>query len=944
MAATTQINVLMDGAQAQAEARKTDASLDNIGKAATSGANQAKAALTQLESAVKSNRATIAAYDREILAARSDLAQLSNRLVETSQTYGKNSQQAQDLRTKIQSLSAATRGLVAEKALLANENGTLLNTLRTTEGAAEGARTGFNRLTTQIRTNGTIFQGFDGILQAVAGSVGGVTIVTGILISLVGALIPKIFELLSAKRDLNAATIEEIAVNFQSAQSYDALSNKASIAAQGFQSFEQNARAIADANIATTLFAIAGAQTEIEKQGKLVAAAFQSIKVNAAGASVDLAKMGVAEDFVAKNTGTMTAAITSGSEKIVEQQKILGENIATMRILRDVYGFTNERLIELAKRAGAIPTEIDAISRALNSDIDSMRAFADEISKTTNRMINMSLEAERLRLKLLEIKLPDFNISGTQRAVDQARGALAANLQTSGGDFTIAKDDIKRLNDELRAYAVEHAPNAKAAAAQYRLSLSQLSETERQAIGHLNQVEKNQEAFNKSHRSGASAAKAYANELSNLEQKAKDAEAALSGGSFAAREAKIKNEAQKMREQLAINKRDSVAAIDFVNRYEAAELKKLSSDKINAEFDFQDKITQLRIANITDERQRKLAEIDFQVRKERDRLQAQFGEEVAFGDALTQYRSELVVGFNNWDNEQHRKKLLEQGRATRAALQAELLAKTRAETEDAKARFDRSDRPGREDAQKAAQIERVARAFGFASRNAQTFALQLRALDKFNKGDFFGGLRLSIRAIADEMRNSQTAGERWASFLNNAVNQLSSNIVSGFEGIVNGTQTFGQLMKKLMFDLIASIAEQWGAYYLAIGIADLFWNPAQGAAEIAAGTALLALAGVLRGLSGAASKNAATGASSGGTSASASSPATSRPAPETRRLPVTSGSSQGAQPQILFDASNTDKLLMELLTKKGVLTVENINRKNREVFKSAVKTIVRVPA
>jgi hypothetical protein len=62
---------------------------------------------------------------------------------------------------------------------------------------------------------------------------------------------------------------------------------------------------------------------------------------------------------------------------------------------------------------------------------------------------------------------------------------------------------------------------------------------------------------------------------------------------------------------------------------------------------------------------------------------------------------------------------------------------------------------------------------------------------------------------------------------------------------MTGQETVGQAAKKMVADL----AEQWGKFFIAKGIADMFTDPGAGAIELAEGTALLAL-GVALGAGG----------------------------------------------------------------------------------------------
>ena len=55
-------------------------------------------------------------------------------------------------------------------------------------------------------------------------------------------------------------------------------------------------------------------------------------------------------------------------------------------------------------------------------------------------------------------------------------------------------------------------------------------------------------------------------------------------------------------------------------------------------------------------------------------------------------------------------------------------------------------------------------------------------------------MAIEAKDLADQMRDSKTEAERWQEFLTKAVDQMGSNIEQGFEGLVNRTMTFSQVM------------------------------------------------------------------------------------------------------------------------------------------------------
>jgi hypothetical protein len=115
--------------------------------------------------------------------------------------------------------------------------------------------------------------------------------------------------------------------------------------------------------------------------------------------------------------------------------------------------------------------------------------------------------------------------------------------------------------------------------------------------------------------------------------------------------------------------------------------------------------------------------------------------------------------------------------------------------------------------------------------------------------------------------------------------QSFGTVISGaFEVMVTSQESFGKAMLHGTEKMIGQMAEQWGEYFLAKGIADIFFDQPLGAAELAGGAALMAIGGALSGLGGSG------GSGSSGSSASASTgtpgPAPGSPAATAGGVPV----------------------------------------------------------
>jgi hypothetical protein len=120
---------------------------------------------------------------------------------------------------------------------------------------------------------------------------------------------------------------------------------------------------------------------------------------------------------------------------------------------------------------------------------------------------------------------------------------------------------------------------------------------------------------------------------------------------------------------------------------------------------------------------------------------------------------------------------------------------------------------------------------------------EIKALsDEEKKLGVLPGLLDRTKSAMDEL--SQT-GREAASTLEMAFSQAMT-------GMLTHQEHFGTAMEKAVFKMLASMAQQWAAYYLALAIGNAFTPGMQAAAagEFAAATALEALAGTLNALGG----------------------------------------------------------------------------------------------
>jgi hypothetical protein len=122
---------------------------------------------------------------------------------------------------------------------------------------------------------------------------------------------------------------------------------------------------------------------------------------------------------------------------------------------------------------------------------------------------------------------------------------------------------------------------------------------------------------------------------------------------------------------------------------------------------------------------------------------------------------------------------------------------------------------------------------------------------------------ITLQQMGDEMRKD--------------LREFAADLGAEFAAMIQGQESFGEAMAHATEKLIGKMAQQWGEYFAAKAIADIWWNPALGAAEFAAAAALFTLGSLLSSLGGG-SSSSGSGSSSSGTAAASGPSAATQPA------------------------------------------------------------------
>jgi hypothetical protein len=641
------------------------------------------------------------------------------------------------------------------------------------------------------------------------------------------------------------------------------------------------------------------------------------------------------------------------SNKILSVYNETGETTrtTTKAMENDFSGFKGE----VQRLSGEVSTNVKAqqiFHEKVDKVIGSLVIYARATGESTSAMRDHAAEAgldaaaiDRLAFALdgaaqaqlrfqaqrASFKLPDFDFAGTsigqidsqKNFADALKGSSAAldewyrkaGLANDAGrkqrDLYIAMTPLaKAQNDELtrsiERLGTENGQhlNKKEVLARVRQELTAMAGSMNLAAREEGQMRlrvlESNEALRESgkqHNGAAAAARSYANALVDLRARAADIEAELSLDAFALMEFRIRTQIQKEREHLEINKRDKEAALLILDRIERAMIEKAHLDALRANDGFN--------KQQFEQHRKHLEQVEKQEAQHQQKLLQMFIDRKKAEEGDKRARARLALASQDVANEARRAEIAE-----RAAL----------------------------------EIEKVARAYSHASKEERIFGLQLRALEQFTKGDFFGGLITSIQAWNAELIQSGGYAQIWSDAIVGAFDQTLNSGASFLDA-------FGKLLIAGLLKAYGQAAIASGTYHITEGIARMatLWDFAGGAREFAAGTALVALGAAMTGAAGAIQnsighKPAAGGASAAGSAGSTASTGASGSRREPQIVKVAFPTSGTPAQSIIFapvlDGPATKgfwgRMYDSHLESKQVLSIDTIRGKHRRRVKEAL--------
>lgn len=828
----SKITVILDAAQATASASKIEQSFKGVERAAQSAGVGATAGMNSVE------RATKGAAVSQV-----QLEQIYKNVVASQ---GAESVAAKALAAELAGQTAATTVAATTQTVMA--------------GATEKTAEGFSRLTSRINVGRGALAGYDAAIEGVVRAAGGIQLGWAIAIGLAAALLPKILDLVSAKRQLVEIDEKQVAIDAIAAQ----LSG-------------DNTRVQAD--LITGFQNIISVQAQYTKDKKELVSQLHALETQGKVVGEVIEVDGKFMRIGAQTAGELQGRISTLNKSLEDQEKVLKPSIESLKVIGHMYGLNTDGLIELGNKLHLFGRTQDEITKnqaffreQINADLPALEALGSALIKDTNRMVDLERAAWAAVFAIRQIPDAKLNLGGFQApgdANDRLRqGAATAVIAADKLGQTLSDDQIfNALRPELEAVRKQFLDNAAAIGnnqaetkALFNTYISQLDPMYQQWIARLKTVNDNMGVFSDKNKDAERQAKALADTTRKLSQEAELAQIKIQMEGLDERQALVRKDFEFRREELARLNQATGQNLHALNVMEMEALVDIAAERAKL---------------LTEDNLKRFQYLEKQ-REDRQKMQ-----DAEIKDLRTHMARQRQVR-----DEMQQKAIEDQDKLDRAA---------------------RSDRPGRatEQAEQlaadAAELNRIRIAFGQASAAGQAFDDMLEGLGAGGVAN----LQLvgqSISALATEIFS-----------VGNLAQGLGNILGSAFEAAISGTEDFGHALLKAVLSFIAQIAQQFGSMFILIGSGLIWLGWPGGGALIGYGIALLALSGVLRGLSNklgqSEKKPEGAGAVSAGSSSGGSSPRT--PPTSVISFPTSQGASSGGMMVSLTVDRNMAKDLIE---------------------------------
>lgn len=914
---TARIAILLDGSQARSEAKATSAELNGIGAAAKAAGVSATVGLSQVEAATQQVAAGTSSLGVRQLELQNDLKRVKAEIAGyaanlqelnslTPRTAAAQAQLNLEIKQETVVLEESIAIQAQYKAELSQVNAALAgNTVETTVNtAAQVEAAGAAGLTTRQvvqlgvavnRMTGVVIPGGRAI-GTLAGSFSAAILPQLALIVGISLLIGWLVKLGRAKEDTLKIDDEALAK--------DAL--LATMARTVAEAYEREQIVLKDMRGLLIGY----------KEGIEALTAAKLTEANATRAAVEFNQQLAHSAELTKSTGdAMAGSLFEVGKSVESVMHAEGEATVKRQEAQSVLDKNIAALIRFAAETGKSKGEVMAMAQAIPELSGVLGRLEDDLN-------NGALAVAKFNLQLNKLSVPSFDISKTvggiqaqAKAVKEGLGDIALGTQAA------AQLGIRNYDDQIRALS----PTLKGLAAdlkQNKNALGEGNEEVARAIQRYDQLEVK-------HKSGAGAARAHALAENALTRELKDAQAALIGDSFAARDQKITNDVAAEREALRIKKELNSVAIGQLVELEKAKHQKVAQDRIVAENRLMDELQQMQIAGMESETQREQATLALRLKQRTEEIHKEFGYTVEAEELVNAFRKASAQELHRWLDDKEKTRRTEWIHAESQMWQtidAERLAKDKEtlqrglkvfkEEEQAGAALGRGiGLTGTGTPAQAAILQQITERMkqmhvtmgnvrddlGKDAAAARLFNAQLDRMAAIAKGDSLGVLRANLAEVFQDFQ-----------FVNSMAQEFGNSLASAFEQIIAGGFNFVQFITKM----VASVLSQLGSILIARGVADILQgiainaNPftfglgfpliAAGNAELAQGLVFEALGGIAAGI-GALAGQKSTGAAAGTSAASSGASA----APEAPR--------QGVPPRITpFPTSGPTSVTLRL--------------------------------
>jgi hypothetical protein len=894
---TSVIKVVLDANQAKAQAADLDSSLDKIGKSGAAAGTAASGGLSQTEQALNKNRQAQQTLGIEIAKTKQEMATLNLEIQKSIAAIGRDAAETKELVKDYAMLDGQVRLLRADKEALRASSIPLSDAVKAESLAARTAAASQAMLGASAEATGGKWNQLTTRISTGKGVLAGYdAAIEGVVRSMGGiqlgwAVAIGLATTLLPKIISLAVAKRDLGEAIKEVVKLNDEAIAQDILALQVSQVTSNA-ANEQVRVERDLNALLSQYVELSK---IVAEA----KRNEA-AGIERANLHLKSGNLIYDEGQASGAKYAASADDVAK--------ATSKLTEDVLDSEAalhknvQELIKFGAQTGMSETSLLAHARSLNLNSDALAMLERDLNAG-------ALALARFQIQLNKLQLPQFDVSRTGAGIQaQAQAVLKGLEDIRLGSVQAAQLGIKGFDDQVRVLS----PTLRGLSNDLKQNKGEMASLEpvvRQMVLRYRELEE-------SHKKDTSAAKAHAQALREegaafqLQKELSAAMTQLGKQDFDKQRELIKQEFEDRRVHLAMRKQLTEETSALLLALELAALTRINNEEV---------------AHYEAERKRRLEQLEHS-----RKIREQDTEDLR--QHLTRQRNMRIEEEEKFFKEQDK---LERARRVdrpgRAAMQADAFA------------------------QQSADVERVSDAFGRASRNARVFQAQLRALDRFDKGDMLGGLRASIQAVALDFLESGRAAEEMGGLIEGA---FSAAVASGD----NFIRTLGASLVEGMTQIIAQVLGQIGIMLISKGISDILmgiaWNanpltPGAGSALIAAGTSEViqgslfsAAAGVVKGL-GALAGNAIRGDKQSGASASGATnatPAPGQPNPQTPPKVISFPTSPAtSQPMALSvnidrrgfkDALDGHEVVFEGMFRGGRGTSIEMVRRVRKIAKS----------